>query len=434
MTTKVVVTGSYREQESIYDFTLGQQDCFERTAKNIGRKLAIEGYTLLVSWSEANPESQLDTRRINQPNYPYVQTADFHALSGYLEAIQQSPELITNGAKVKMTIAGTRDRFSRPFNQEIDFYKGIKGVEVIEEIGPGHPKYRSQLLCDQALVADVFIIIGGGKATNQALLEATRRQVLLPLGFVGGIGKKAIAYLSANIKEKLIAEVGDLDNLKNVDMITAKLPTLINIITSQSISPTQSPTEPPIMPSFPPDNEPPAPSTQRQPPNDFRSFLDNSRTEHPVIFLLCATGIIIGLIVLVARGIIEFSVGEVTVKRFQPSPTTSASPQPSETKNTDNFQVTVNYRCLWKSPGKNSQPVDKATVKTFINGDANSSSDTNSNGYVSFKMKSTDEVKAEITHLDARDVPIKDDVKLTSTELESKKITIDRQSCLLWAK
>jgi hypothetical protein len=78
--------------------------------------------------------------------------------------------------------------------------------------------------------------------------------------------------------------------------------------------------------------------------------------------------------------------------------------------------------------------VDKATVKTFINGDANSSSDTNSNGYVSFKMKSTDEVKAEITHLDARDVPIKDDVKLTPIDLESKKSTIDRQSCLLFAK
>lgn len=84
--------------------------------------------------------------------------------------------------------------------------------------------------------------------------------------------------------------------------------------------------------------------------------------------------------------------------------------------------------------GKNSQPVNKATVKTFINGQVNSSEDTNTDGYVSFSMKSTDEVKVEIVHLDARDVPIKDDVKLRSDELDSKQGTIDRESCLLFAK
>jgi hypothetical protein len=105
-----------------------------------------------------------------------------------------------------------------------------------------------------------------------------------------------------------------------------------------------------------------------------------------------------------------------------------------DAKEPDAFKVTVNYRCLWKSPRKNSQPVDKATVKTFINGQLNKSEDTNPNGYVSFEMKSTDEVRADITHLDARDTPIQDDVKLTQIELESKKNTIERQSCLLFAK
>jgi hypothetical protein len=445
MPIKVVVTGSYRDQEQReWQFLPGQQERFEQIARAIGRKLAEQKYILLIAWSQANPESQFDTRRSNEQNHPYWQTADYHALEGYLETIRQSPELIEGGARIELKISEWRSQSipCNPFGRSLDEYIEMSGVYVNTNTPHEKPEKRSVMLMKLTSEADVFMIIGGGKATKLGLAEATKRKIFLPLGFVGGIGKDAIADLSIDIKEKLIAEVGDLDNLRNVDTIIAKLPTLINIITSQSISPTQSPQEQPIMPSFPPtpnneNNEPPAPSTQRQSPNNFWSFLDNSRTEHPVIFWILVVGIIIPI---VYAGISLFSGGKVEVtpgggiKPVQPSPTTSASPPLSETKNTDNFQVTVNYRCLWKSQGKNSQPVDKATVKTFINGQLNSSDDTNSNGYVSFKMTSTDEIKAEITHLDARDVPIKDDVKLTPIELESKKMTIDRQSCLLFAK
>jgi hypothetical protein len=444
MPIKVVVTGSYREQEQRkYNFLPGQKERFERIARAIGRKLAEQKYVLVIAWSQDNPDSQFNTRNIDKANHPYWQTADYHTLEGYLETTQQSPGLIAEGAKVELRISGRRDTSipCQPFGRELDEYLRMREVDVDVNTPHEFPDKRSEMLKTLASEADVFIVIGGGKATDLALSRAIGRQVLLPLGFAGARGRQAVAELSDDFKRKLNIDL----NTSDFDTIIAQLPTLINIITSQSISPPQSPQEQPIMPSFPPtpnneNNEPPAPSTQRQPPNNVWSFLDNSRTEHPVIFWILVVGIIISMVyagislfTLFSSGKVEFT-PEGGIKFVQPSPTTSSSPPLSETKNTDNFDVTVNYRCLWKSPGKNSQPVDKATVKTFINGQLNSSDDTNSNGYVSFKMTSTDEVKAEITHLDARDVPIKDNVNLYQSELKSKKMTIDRQSCLLFAK
>lgn len=436
MPVKVVVTGSYREQEQRDNrFVLGQKVRFEQTARAIGRKLAEEKCTLLVAWSEGNPDSQYNRRSADQPNHPYWQTADYHALDSYLDAIQQSPELIAEGAGVEMKISGREGRSCNPFGKQLDDYRRIPGVNVDVNIPHEFPERRSRMLKKLASEAEVFIVIGGGNATEFALHYAARRQVLLPLGFAGGVGQQAIAELSDDFKRQLNIDL----NTKDVDIIIAQLPVLINLITSRNTYPNQTSETAMTSPNNG-NNEPPAPSTQRQPSNNVWSFLDNSRTEHPVIFWILVVGIIISIIYMVIslfRGVsggkVEFTPGG-GIKPVQPSPTTSASPPLSETKNTDNFEVTVNYRCIWKSPGKNSQPVDKATVKTFINGQLNSSDDTNSNGYVSFKMTSTDEVKAEITHLDARDVPIKDDVKLTPIDLESKKSTIDRQSCLLFAK
>jgi hypothetical protein len=59
------------------------------------------------------------TAHSSYPNHPYWQTADYHALEGYLETIRQSPELITEGAKVELRISGRKGISSIANNLEI---------------------------------------------------------------------------------------------------------------------------------------------------------------------------------------------------------------------------------------------------------------------------------------------------------------------------
>lgn len=418
MTVKVVVTGSYREQEQRkYGFLPNHKERFERIARAIGRKLAEQKYILVIAWSQDNPASQFDTRNTGQPNHPYWQTADYHALEGYLEAIRESPGLIAEGAKVELRISGSRDTSipCQPFGRELDEYLRMHEVDVDVNTPHEFPDKRSEMLKTLASEADVFIVIGGGKATDLALSSAIGRQVLLPLGFAGGRGKQAIAELSDDFKRKLNIDLNTSDS----DTIIAQLPILINLITSNNTPPNQ--TSQTAMTS---------PNNGNNEPSNFWSFL---KSLPPWLW-------VIGGLTVIVLIYLAFTIGR-PVRVTTPgvsidipkNPETSGQKEP-DAKEPDAFKVTVNYRCLWKSPRKNSQPVDKATVKTFINGQLNKSEDTNPNGYVSFEMKSTDEVRAEITHLDARDVPIKDYVKLNPIELESKKNTIERQSCLLFAK
>ena len=423
MTVKVVVTGSYREQEQRkYNFLPGQKERFERIARAIGRKLAEQKYILVIAWSQDNPASQFDTRNTGQPNHPYWETADYHALEGYLEAIRESPGLIAEGAKVELRISGSRDTSipCRPFDRELDEYLRMHEVDVDVNTPHEFPDKRSEMLKKLASEADVFIVIGGGKATDLALSRAIGRQVLLPLGFAGGRGRQAIAELSDDFKRQLNIDL----NTKDVDTIIAQIPTLINLITSRNTSPNQTSETAMTSPNNG-NNEPSDRQPNPDPSDNFWSFL---KSLPPWLLLVIGVLIVSGVIYLAFT--IGFRFTTPGGGKIEIPPKT----EPSKSNEPDAFKVTVNYRCLWKSPGKNSQPVDKATVKTFINGQLNSSDDTNPNGYVSFKMISTDEVRAEITHLDARDVPIKDDVKLNPIELENKQIVIDRQSCLLFAK
>ena len=418
MTVKVVVTGSYREQEQRkYGFLPNHKERFERIARAIGRKLAEQKYILVIAWSQDNPASQFDTRNTGQPNHPYWQTADYHALEGYLEAIRESPGLIAEGAKVELRISGSRDTSipCQPFGRELDEYLRMDEVHVDVNTPHEFPDKRSEMLKTLASEADVFIVIGGGKATDLALSSAIGRQVLLPLGFAGGRGKQAIAELSDDFKRKLNIDLNTSDS----DTIIAQLPILVNLITSNNTPPNQ--TSQTAMTS---------PNNGNNEPYNFWSFL---KSLPPWLRVIGGLTVIVSIYLAFTTGRpVRFTTPGVSID-IPKNPETSGQKEP-DAKEPDAFKVTVNYRCLWKSPRKNSQPVDKATVKTFINGQLNKSEDTNPNGYVSFEMKSTDEVRAEITHLDARDVPIKDDVKLNPIELESKKNTIERQSCLLFAK
>ena len=438
---KVVVTGSYREQEQRkYNFWHGQKEHFERTARAIGRKLAEQKYVLVIAWSQDNPASQFDTRSTGQPNHPYWQTADYHALEGYLEAIRESPGLIAEGAKVELIISGRRDTSipCQPFGKELDEYLKMHEVDVDVNTPHEFPDKRSEMLRKLASEADVFIVIGGGKATEHALREATRRQVLLPLGFAGGIGQQAITELSDDFKQKLNIDLATRD----VDAVIAQIPTLINLITSKDTF--RIPNSGTNMTTPPNDvnNEPSAPSPEPQPPKGLWSFL---RTIPSWLWVLIFGGLVFllytGKVIITGPGGIEVKPSEINIDPTSDTGKNDAAPTNSPTPPiSDQDLVTVNYQCTWEGSGVTGDHVQSAEVLVKSqNGNVipTSPSRTDRLGGVSFPMKKNDEVSVAVRHEDRSQFINMPNIKLTDIEkqqLEKLGNTVSRTDCILIKK
>lgn len=438
---KVVVAGSYREQEQRkYDFWPGQKERFERTARAIGRKLAEQKYILVIAWSQDNPASQFDTRSTGQPNHPWRQTADYHALEGYLEAVRESQGLIAEGAKIELIISGRRDTSipCQPFGKQLEEYLKMYEVDVDVNIPHEFPYKRSEMLKKLASEAHVFIVIGGGKATEHAMREATRRQILLPLGFAGGIGQQAIAELSDDFKQKLNIDLATRD----VDTIIAQIPTLINLITSKNTSPNLTSGTNMTTPPNKGNNEPSAPSPEPQPPNDWGSFL---RTIPHWLWVLIVGGIIF---LLYTGKVIITGPGGIGVK-----PPEGNTEPPSDTGKDDVNQpnsptppisdqniVTVNYQCTWEGSGVTGDHVQLAEILVKSqNGNVIPTSPTRTDriGRVSFQMEEDDEVSISVRHDERSQFIDMSNIKLSDIEklqLEKRGNTVSRTDCILTKK
>src|SRR5579863_7277418 len=115
---KVVVTGSYRAHEPDYFFAAGRWDEFKAAARALGRELAKKGHHLLLCWSYNNVFSQLgakDKERGNPASHPYWETADYHALMGYLENARDHAGAVRKGA-VDIRVLGRDKRFPGDLN------------------------------------------------------------------------------------------------------------------------------------------------------------------------------------------------------------------------------------------------------------------------------------------------------------------------------
>jgi hypothetical protein len=426
----VVVIGSYRKNElHEYNFKPDLEDFFKKTAEKIGQILANEKHQLWVSWSERNPDSQLGNK--GKEGHPYDETADYHALNGYLKAIADNPQLIRQGAKVIIEISKAREREPKPFGKEIDFYEGIQGVEVIQRIESQNPKYRSRLLLEQAQSAEILIVIGGGKATLSTIQTAIDRKIILPLGFVGGsCSNEAIARMSPDIKQRLMTEITDLADLsddKASDKIFVKLPRLIELIKSPHISPNPSTKEESPMASPPPNND-----SNDNSSGDRLSFLSRL-FQRPV-------NIVVGVVAVVILGGTWVLIGKPKLPGII-EPNRPEQPSSEKQKNIiqEEPQVNVNLRCAWKSKGRRNGAIITATATIYAeNGTiiANSFGSTNTEGIISFKVKRLQKVRVAISHNDIRDSQPMIDIEVTESPEELKKLdyNVKRTNCNFDAK
>lgn len=249
---KVLVSGSYRPQEHFdYGFPLGYTAEFKRIARRLGAALAAKGDVLVLQWSANNIPSQLgfkDRIWMNPKGHPYWQTADFHALCGYLCHVRDHPN-DAERYKVIVDVAGTSNDFPDclpfpnpaamrntanvvsehepapgeigpdPFEEGdwIDLAPFIPNVvELVERRNPASNALRTKLLKDLVDDVDAVVIIGGGKATEAAANAALDAGKLIPLTVFSATPtlskvEEAVESLVPRLAERLlrIAESGD---------------------------------------------------------------------------------------------------------------------------------------------------------------------------------------------------------------------------------
>ena len=158
-------------------------------------------HTLWIAWSEQNAPSQMGEKPFG--NHPYEETADYHALLGFLEALTES--LHERGAGIRMLLSRRADQSQvRPFALGIDLENFVKKSWVtFDEPVIEYPNvYRSYLLQQQARTADAFFAVGGGKAMDLAWVTAYERGALLPLPFFGGVSQKVFKERSFSTELK----------------------------------------------------------------------------------------------------------------------------------------------------------------------------------------------------------------------------------------
>jgi nucleoside phosphorylase len=238
---RVVVCGSYRPKETQYKVGVGRWDEYRRAAQNLGAALAQAGHTLLAEWSYANWLSQLGAKdRVNgnPKSHPYWETADYHALVGFLRALGSRSRAASN-ARVILHVNSNEDapkflypfvtptilsrvdglipaekRSGTPFQlfakaDRIDIRPYVdRDIVAVDRATFAATQMRQDMLEGLALAADAVIVMGGGKATAKAVSIARER--------------RAIVSLAATNKHSPFSSV-DRDCLRGFHNLQAKL-------------------------------------------------------------------------------------------------------------------------------------------------------------------------------------------------------------------
>jgi nucleoside phosphorylase len=199
--------------------------------RSLGARLARDKHVLWVAWSEQNYESQLGLKETG--NHPYDETADYYALLGYLETLDNG--LYEQGSRVRLLLAKRADQTAHPFAGGIEFASYIaKGwVTIDQPIIEKTNWYRSHLLKHQAHSADAFFTVGGGKASNDGAEPARKRGRHLPLPFFNGKAKEFHENLNS---ERLKMLISDMDARGNSEILFSErwnLEELIDLASAQ---------------------------------------------------------------------------------------------------------------------------------------------------------------------------------------------------------
>lgn len=221
---KVIVVGSYRPQEGQRNIARDAGTRFKRTAFALGKGLAERGHDLVLEWSHNNVPSQLGVKTqdgvwVTQhpKSHPYWETADFHALRGFLSVLRQDPAP-PRRRRVFLECAGESDDLpnappfplpsvldglsaapqgryrAKPNEARASAFDPAEAINLCEPAAAAFVDIRragdvqttvmrQELLVDLVKRVDVVITVGGGKATAAAIEHCDPAKLLIPAIF-----------------------------------------------------------------------------------------------------------------------------------------------------------------------------------------------------------------------------------------------------------
>jgi hypothetical protein len=225
---RAAVVGSYRSAETgDFDFRGGSTE-FMQLSAGIGAQLADKKFGFSIVWSEKNRESLLGKK---PGGHPFWETADYHALRGFLSI----PKSLGIGA-VEIAISGSADLESvDPFPVD-GVPEGVDTVDlrpllasgVAKKVKRGEALLRSSLLREQAERVQLFIVLGGGKATGAAVDRAHMRGVLIPIPLFGGAGAEMFDRSPERYRQKWHLLHGQASNTNLPKAIISQLDLLLD--------------------------------------------------------------------------------------------------------------------------------------------------------------------------------------------------------------
>jgi hypothetical protein len=231
MQRRITVVGSHRGKElHIYDFV--NESTFAQLCAGVGAWVRRNGHILRVGWSndhllkQARPEVDgLETVVKNTDGtltadpatcrFLFENTADYHALRGFLEEAATNPR---SAGYVELDISnpmlyGSRERNTiswQPVRDRIIAGSRIAdlieaGVIEIHEIDGRREfeLFRSKYLMSVISPGDprdveLVVAVGGGKASGSFYQTALERLKLLPLPYCGGEAERILMYAYAH--------------------------------------------------------------------------------------------------------------------------------------------------------------------------------------------------------------------------------------------
>ncbi|MEL7708955.1 hypothetical protein AAG593_13345 [Citromicrobium bathyomarinum] len=221
---KVMVIGSYRPQEGQRGLVRDAGKRFKKTAFILGKGLAEHGHDLVLGWSYNNVPSQLGVKTqdgvwVTQhaKSHPYWETADFHALRGFLSVLRHDP-VAPRRKRVFLECVGRSDDVPNapPFplpsvldglsaapqeRYRVEFGEArasaFNPTEAINLRDPANAVFvdirragdvrttamRQELLLNLVKRVDAIITLGGGKATEAEIERCDPQKLLIPAIF-----------------------------------------------------------------------------------------------------------------------------------------------------------------------------------------------------------------------------------------------------------
>ena len=194
MNKLVAIVGSFRPEEKGKYHLKETAELFSQFTEELGYELATCGHSFICAWSNDNLESQFLNGK-----YRFGDTAEFHALKGYLAAVA-SDDAGSAGRNVRLYVSeemwnGGQNSVGRKFESVGNILissnltlrdceeRNILQIVTIDGSKTGN-LLRSEMLEQVVQVSDVIIAMGGGKATQ--LVRHVEPHSWIPLDFFGG--------------------------------------------------------------------------------------------------------------------------------------------------------------------------------------------------------------------------------------------------------